>query len=230
MSNEPVVKLTKTVYVFDEATRKFLEAFEAQPCQVEAGVFLEPVCSVEFAPPTLAANQAAILSADKTAWNIVPDFKDIIVWNDAGDSIAITEIGVAPPVGYTVNKSQALLDKEAMDTAKTDQFRYIDEQYLAGMQANISYMAHVFQADAVSQDMITKSLSSMNGIAPADFGWYDIANVKVAMTAMDLQGLSNAIFVRAQPMFDYRQMCKELVRLANTPLQVSEVVWQYQPV
>ena len=229
MSNEPVVKLSKTVYVFDEIKRKFIEPVEAQPCAVEEGKFLAPEYSTDVQPPVTGTNEAAVCSADKLNWTVVPDFEGKTVYDVNGNTQVITEFGVAPPAGFTVDKPQALLDKEALAAAVTDRIDYIESQYQIAYQANIDYMGATFQADKASQTLITESLSAMNGTASSDFGWYDIANNKIPMTAGQLQGLSTSIFLRAQPMFYYRQDCKKAIRNATTVDDVNKVVWQYQP-
>ena len=159
----------------------------------------------------------------------MPDFEGKTVYDVNGNTQVITDFGVAPPDGFTVDKPQALLDKEALAKAVTDRIAYIDNQYSAAYQANIVYNGNTFQADKDSQTLITESLSAMNGVGSSDFGWYDIANDKIMMTAAELQGLSNAIFLRAQPMFYYRQDCKKAIRNATTVDDVNSVVWQYQP-
>lgn len=218
----------KTFYVYDTTTFELVDIIEAQESPEELGQnkYLTPDNSTDITAPVAAEYEKAIFSTINKSWSIVPDYRNCILYDAVGNTQVITELGVNLPVGFSPVKSQALLDKEAMDAARTDRYTYIEDAYQAAIQANIDYIGYTFQADTASQDIMTKSLSSMKGVAPADFGWYDILNNKIPMTADQLQGLSNAIFLRGVPLFDYRQMCKSLIREAVYPADVVAVTWK----
>ena len=61
---------TKTVYLFDEATRAYIGTYEAQESPEEPGVFIVPVCSTDAPAPSLKSGEKAILQPDNTTWLI----------------------------------------------------------------------------------------------------------------------------------------------------------------
>ena len=123
--------------------------------------------------------------------------------------------------------TDTLLPADPLPLAQVQQTRLdlMDSSYNTAVCANITYMATTFQADPVSLMLVSQVLSAQAGVAPTGFGWYDINNVKVAMTNAQLQGLASAIFLRGQPLFDNKQTKKAAIRAATTNAQVQAVIF-----
>jgi len=90
-------------------------------------------------------------------------------------------------------------------------------------EIDIAYMGTTFQSDKKSQDLIVSVLSA--GSVPAGFFWLDTANNQVAMTYIELQGLSGAILARSQINFIKYQGLKGQVPLATTQADLDLIVW-----
>lgn len=74
---------SKDAYSFDETTREYLGRVEVFLSPLEATYFL-PRNVVAIAPPEpLGANERARLNADGSAWEIVPDFRRVMLWDTA---------------------------------------------------------------------------------------------------------------------------------------------------
>lgn len=71
---------SKDAYSFDETTREYLGRVEVFLSPLEATYFL-PRNVVAIAPPEpLGANERARLNADGSAWEVVPDFRRVMLW------------------------------------------------------------------------------------------------------------------------------------------------------
>jgi hypothetical protein len=88
-------------------------------------------------------------------------------------------------------------------------------------------MGHVFQADSASQDILTKTLTSLNavGAVPDGFAWWDISNAPVPMTLAQLNGLAFAMLARGWEAFQHKQALKEAVRSAQIVDDVEIITW-----
>ena len=109
--------------------------------------------------------------------------------------------------------------------AQTAQLAKMQSAYDAAISALIVYMGATFQADKASRDLIASVLSGLGGATPPGFGWYDVNNIKVAMTNTQLQGLAGTILLRGQPLFDQLQARKAAIRAALDVVSVQAVIW-----
>lgn len=101
---------SKDAYSFDDTTREYLGIVEVFLSPLEATYFL-PRNVVALAPPTaLGPHERARLNADGTAWEIVPDFRRVMLWDTAtGTPIANTlSLGEALPPGVTAEPPPVL--------------------------------------------------------------------------------------------------------------------------
>ena len=106
---------------------------------------------------------------------------------------------------------------------QTAKLQDLETSYNKANELDIAYMATTFQADKNSQDLVVKVLSA--GSAPSGFFWLDKANNQVAMTYVQLQGLSGAILTRNQTNFIKFQGLKSQVKLAKTQADLDLIVW-----
>jgi len=113
--------------------------------------------------------------------------------------------------------AQLLIDAQAV------RIGIMESAYLASIQLPVAYMATTFQADAGSQDVLTKCLAA--GSVPEGFFWLDVHNAQVLMTYIQLQGLAAAILDQGQAAFSRLQQLKSQVRAAETVAEVQAVVW-----
>lgn len=106
---------------------------------------------------------------------------------------------------------------------QADQIARIEAAYQAAIQAPVSYMATLFQADEASQSILARCLSA--GAVPAGFFWLDAQNNQVSMSYTQLQGLAAAMLAQGQEAFAKKTQLKEQVRAATTRAAVEAVVW-----
>jgi len=109
-----------------------------------------------------------------------------------------------------------------LDNIKTVQIDRLKEAYYVATQLPILYMGTKFQADTVSVDKITRTLSA--GTLPNNFCWFDIDNLPVKMTFIELQGLSTVILEQTQGAFTNLQMTKNEVIEATTLEEIKSIV------
>lgn len=153
----------------------------------------------------------------QTNGDITKMFNPALVWVEC-----TVVIGIA--VGWTYAKSTfATPAAPPLAQVQAAQIAILTASYNAEIQLPVSYMATTFQADSGSQDTLTKCL--VPGAVSADFGWWDVNNVKVPMTFTQLQGLAGAMLVQGQAAFVKLQTLKAQVRSATTIAAVQAVVW-----
>lgn len=140
----------------------------------------------------------------------MPEWDEYRVWIAAGNSPLPMDV---PPVPLAAVKEAKIAE--------------IEEAYQQAIQQPISYMGHVFQADSASQDILTKTLTSLNavGAVPDGFAWWDISNVPVPMTLAQLNGLAFAMLARGWESFQHKQALKDAARAAQTVADVEAVAW-----
>jgi hypothetical protein len=83
------------IHLFDDTTGEYLGTRPARdnPAFGEAGQpqYLLPRCATFTAPPTGAAQQAAVYAAG--AWSLVPDYRGAVGYTANGQAVTITELG-----------------------------------------------------------------------------------------------------------------------------------------
>lgn len=102
--------VSKAAYSFDDTTREYLGIVEVFLSPLEATYFL-PRNVVAIAPPTaLGTHECARLNVDGTAWEVVPDFRRVMLWDTATCTpIANTlALGDALPAGVTAEPPPVL--------------------------------------------------------------------------------------------------------------------------
>jgi hypothetical protein len=99
----------KLAYSFDEVTREFLGTVEVFLSPLE-GTYYLPRNVVEVAPPSdVGAHARARLNGDSTAWDVVPDYRRVMLWDTAtcrpvpntlalGDALPEGVTADAPPI------------------------------------------------------------------------------------------------------------------------------------
>ena len=126
MSNSDTLELpsSKHAYSFDEVTREWLGLVEVFLSPLEGRYYL-PRNVVDIAPPTIPdPHQRARLNDDGTAWDIVPDFRRVMLWDTTtglpvANALALSDTlpeGVtaeAPPVFSAHEPLQNVWDHDA---------------------------------------------------------------------------------------------------------------------
>jgi hypothetical protein len=99
----------KHAYSFDETTRELLSTVEVFLSPLE-GTYYLPRNVVEVAPPSdVGAHARARLNSDGTTWDVVPDFRRVMLWETAtcrpvpntlalGDALPDGVTAEAPPI------------------------------------------------------------------------------------------------------------------------------------
>jgi hypothetical protein len=100
---------SKDAYSFDDTTREYLGIVEVFLSPLEAAYFL-PRNVVAIAPPAhLGSHERARLSVDGTAWEVVPDFRRVMLWDTTtctpvantlalGDALPANVTAEPPPI------------------------------------------------------------------------------------------------------------------------------------
>lgn len=206
----------RTVYLFDPKTGESIGTYDAQANPLEEGEYISPEHSTPIEPPTAVAGQIAVFSAG--AWSLLPDHRGSVWYDQAGNSVEITDIG-QPDLAL----SQHLPPAIALAQAQTDRCNALSGAYNVEIQRDVQYMGTEFQADDASQIVLTKVLVA--GSVPEGFFWLDANNVQVPMSYAQLQGLAGAILAYGQTAFAKLQQLKDQVRAAATVADVQAVIW-----
>ena len=111
-----------------------------------------------------------------------------------------------------------------MATAQKDQKDKVYKTYLTAQTADVSYMGTTFQADADSQSILNHAITALNGSVPEGFYWVDVANNKVSMTFVQLQGLASAMMTQGWSAFQELQAKKATIDASTTIVEVQAVV------
>lgn len=93
---------TKTVYIYDEVTKEFLGAYEAQEDPMEPGKYIEPECSTDVAVPDPIANNAYVFTSagDVGTWVATPDYRGKLAYDQATGSAQKIDARGALPAGF----------------------------------------------------------------------------------------------------------------------------------
>ena len=112
-----------------------------------------------------------------------------------------------------------------LSEVKAEKIAQIEAAYIAAMQQPVTYMGTTFQADAASQDILTKTLVTLNatGSVPAAFWWRDANNNNVAMSLAELNGLAGAMLNQGWAAFQQRVERKDVVTAATSTAEVDAV-------
>ena len=112
-----------------------------------------------------------------------------------------------------------------LSEVKAEKIAQIEAAYIVAMQQPVTYMGTTFQADAASQDILTKTLVTLNatGSVPAAFWWRDANNNNVAMSLAELNGLAGAMLNQGWAAFQTRVARKDAVTAATSTAEVDAV-------
>lgn len=106
--------LSKDAYSFDRNTREFL-CIVLVYLSPEEGTYHLPPNVVEFAPPTgLGPREAVRLNANGDAWEIVPNFRSVMLWDitTCRPVPNMLQLGEAPASGTTAEPPPLFSDAE----------------------------------------------------------------------------------------------------------------------
>jgi len=104
-----------------------------------------------------------------------------------------------------------------LEYIKQSEINKLEADYEAARYAPIDYIGTTFQADRVSQDLITEVLVAAGGTMPLGFMWRDANNVATLVEGNLLQGLAAAILMRAQPLFWAKSAKKDAINACLIP-------------
>jgi hypothetical protein len=153
-------------------------------------------------------------------------FKDIGGRFHALDSLAFVHL---LPVGSVeISDAEALaIPPKPISQARTEKLAQLERAYETAVQQPVAYMGTTFQADSGSQEILTKTLTSLNpaGGVPPGFAWWDTDNNAVPMTLTELNGLAMAMLTQGWTAFQHKQTKKEAARSAQTVDDVNAVEW-----
>jgi len=135
-----------------------------------------------------------------------------------------------PPGCVEITDSEAIAicnPPPSLATSKADKITELEAAYQTAIQQDVSYMGTTFQADIDSQDILTKTLTTLNGAGAAPSGtyWKDKSNVRVPMTLAELNGLAMAMWVQGQTWFTHLSDKKDAVTAATDAATVNAVTW-----
>jgi hypothetical protein len=114
---------------------------------------------------------------------------------------------------------------QSLADAQTKRLAAMEAAYTIALAAPIAYLGTTFQADPESLALLAQTLTALGGATPSGLGWYDVNNVKLAMTNAQLQGLGQTIFARGQPLFENKQAKKAAIRAALTVADINAVIF-----
>lgn len=206
----------KTVYLYDPVTGEAIGTYDAQENPLEEGEYIFPEHSTPIKPLAAGADQVAVFS--NGAWSLQPDYRGSVWYDQAGNSVEISNIG-QPDKSLSLTLPPAI----ALANAQAARCNELTGAYNAEIQKNVAYMGTEFQADDASQVVLTKVLIA--GSVPEGFFWLDVHNVQIPMTYAQLQGMAGAILVQGQTAFIKLQQLKSQVRAATTESDAQAVIW-----
>lgn len=101
-----------------------------------------------------------------------------------------------------------------------------DDVCTADVVATIGGVAHPFQSDKRSQDLVIGALvSSSLGIAPVPAAWRSSDNVMVAITVDDLKSIGLAMVNQTSNAYHHSWDLKAAVDAATEQSQLDAIVW-----
>jgi len=115
-----------------------------------------------------------------------------------------------------------------VEEIRSEKLTELDQAYDTAVQSAVSYMGTTFQTDYDSQDILIKTLTSLNpvGGVPPGFAWWDSSNNAVPMTLTELNGLAMAMLMQGWAAFQHKQTKKEAARnVTLTAEEVSNIAW-----
>lgn len=207
-----MTNLEITQYEFDPQTNLLIGVVEPD-AHPHVGMFLRSTFCTDKVPPTTESGEVAFFDPLLGDWRVIADHRGKVAYDLAsGEPRAIHQAGDLPAHLSLDAPVPSLADTLA--NAKVGALAHLKSAYEAAIQQPVHYLNTEFQADATSQDMLTKVLAA--GAIPADFAWLDTHNQPIKMTYVELQGLAGAILVQGQTAFFQWQTHKGKIRAAST--------------
>jgi len=129
--------------------------------------------------------------------------------------------------GETTVGPDAPVTPKSLEQVRADKLAELETAYETTVQQSVAYMGTTFQAGNASQEILTKTLTSLNpvGGTPQGFAWWDAANNAVPMTLAELNGLAMAMLTQGWAAFQNKQAKKAAARAATTVDDISAVLW-----
>ena len=145
-------------------------------------------------------------------------------WYDSNDNYLGEFNGCAPANGsYTGSQP----DSEALASAKESKKAELDVAYDAAANADVTYSGNVFQADKAARENL-EELSvyrGTGGALPVGFTWRTKANVNVAFTWTEVDGLITAIATQKFAAVANMHTKKDALEAAATVAEVNAITW-----
>ncbi len=133
------------------------------------------------------------------------------------------QIAIDNNYNFIAKKGLSFKDFRTVTEVQQAKLSEIKTAYEQANQEDIAYLGTTFQADKYSQNLIVSVLSA--GAVPDGFFWMDKANNQVAMTYVELQGLSGAILARGQINYIKLQELKAQANKAVTQTKLDTTIW-----
>jgi hypothetical protein len=217
----------KQVYLFDPVTGAYTGIGNAQLSPLdEPGTYLTPVHSTVTAPPVVAVNQVAVFVSGE--WSLQPDYRGLMVYNQADNStLIVTAIGVLP-AGYALTPPPPA----QLLAAQTVQLALVNAAYNTVMQQPVSYttkaaVTEAFDADSQSINNLANMLAAYSGTqtVPVGFYWVAADNTQVPFVYADMLGLTTVLGNQGWSAFQNLQIKKNAIKEALTIAAVQAIVF-----
>lgn len=191
-----------------------------------------PYGSVDFAPPPTGPREIARINEERTAWDVIPDWRGHTYWTAHRESVTIKDAGETPPEGA--------LDADpgpSLEDLKTSRIRILSDACAAaivdGFISDALGLPHGYPCKLTDQANLQASVSMAREVADTDPEW------RAPFWCQDITGnwdyrLHTAEQIRKVGMDGYMATLGKLQRkgqleaqimAAQTPEEVKAVVW-----
>jgi hypothetical protein len=147
----------------------------------------------------------------------------------SSEDIANGGLKLIPAGVVTITDTEAFAIQNPYSSLQATQVALVTKAYNTEISSDITFTTSAgitkdFQADTLAISNIQSVLLGAGGILPFGFYWVAADNTHITFTIADLQGLANAIFLRANTAFQHLQTLKAEIAVSSLE-GLAAIIW-----
>jgi hypothetical protein len=179
------------IYNYQPTTKEYLGESIADKDPLDDTNWLIPANAVTVMPPVSGTNEVAVYDKAVSEWRLLPDYRNIPVWDAEGNSEVVISIGDLPE-GFSFTKVvplEILLignDREA--------YRVIVAKYPEWKQRNALARATELNEKMITSSLTVEEIAEMD-IIKAMWGWVKTVRTRSDEIATELRAATDPMTV-----------------------------------
>lgn len=206
------------IFNYHPITKEFLNAGLADPNPLEPDNWLIPANATIAPPPAVLVNQVAVFEDD--AWQIKPDYRNVLYYMPDGKSVNINQIGIEPDLNWhlePVPKSLIELKAEKLSEIRT--------AYSAAVIAPVEALGHTWDGGFESAIKLDAAMRLSQAAGGEGVIFYDVSNIGHALNFADALQVCIAVASAYQRVLSQKQSLFSAVQNAENLPELDLIIW-----